>query len=609
MHPFLRAVTRPLQGAVRAVSLYPAAMLSALLLAITASIRVDQDLSAQAEHLFSSLQLSLFPITALGMAVAVFVIWQHGQTLRFWLANSLLIPIATALFLLVWLGPDPLPNMTIARLVVASGILLFAFILLTGRQPVPLNSSSAFFLLIKAAAVAALYAVTILLGLFFVAFAVETLLLPSLSEKIYMHIAIWSAMVWFGLFLGYLPVFGPGRDDGEIRRVSAIPRFIEILFAYVLIPLMALITVVLLIWVLQIILTRDWPAFTRLSTILSIYTLTGIWLSLMVRNLNAATVRLYRKLFPAAALIFPAFVTWALILQLQDHGMKTAEYFVALMIIFSMVSAVLLLRVSHRKDRLIIGFVMLLMTVMILPFTSFLDLPAAWQAARLKNILSDQEMLRDDQITPANQTLPLETRESITDITHFLLQEEESRKPRWFTRSLTDQGQFTQVMGFDPVYGDSQPGPATPDKERYLLLRLSAEPISLPDVQTVIPVLPYGSGSPDDRQLTFSAEGGDYTIWLGDDRPIPTPELVVERPDGQKQNIPLAPFFSELADAQPVGSGWQDQALPAGQMIMRTDIGAINLMVLFSEIQIITSDEVRQYHYVLHSVFITQTAP
>lgn len=609
MNRFFQVVTRPLRGTVRAASLYPAAMLSALLLALTGSIRVEQTLSPTADHLFSSLQLTLLPITALGMAAAVFTIWRHGQTLRFWLANGLVIAAAAGLFLAVWLGPDPLPNMTVARLVAATGILLFLFILLSGRPPVPLNGSSAFFLLIKAVSVAALYAITILLGLFFVAFAVETLLLPSLSEKIYMHIAIWSGMIGFGLFLGYLPVFGPGRKDDEIRRVSAIPRFIEILFAYVLIPLMALITIVLLIWVLQIILTRDWPSFTRLSTILSIYTLTGIWLSLMVRNLSAATVHLYQKLFPIAALVFPAFVLWALILQLQDHGLKTAEYFVALMILFAMISAVLLLRGSHRKDRLIIGLIMLLITVMIFPFTSFLDLPATWQAARLKNILTANNMLRDNQITPADQTLSLEVRQTVTDSAHFLLMEEESRKPLWFTRSLTDQGQFAKVMGFEPVYDDGQSGPAIPDKERYLLLRLSTEAISLPDIQSVIPVLPYGYASPDDRQLTYSAAGHDYTIRLGDDRPVADPELVIERPDGQKQLVALSPFFAELAADQPVSSGWEDRSLPANQMMLKVDLGDHHLTILFSEIQIITSNDEYQYQYGFHSFYITSPAP
>ena len=55
---------------------------------------------------------------------------------------------------------------------------------------------------------------------------------------------------------------------------------------------------------------------------------------------ETGTPRFYRRLYPFAALIILAFEAWALVTQLQGSGLKTEEYFFAVVWIIALLSVI-----------------------------------------------------------------------------------------------------------------------------------------------------------------------------------------------------------------------------------------------------------------------------
>lgn len=194
-----------LKSALHAFARYPASMFSALILAETASYRIHIDYSQINEKMLNNLQLTFVLTAFMGMAAAVAIIRRKGVSLFFWLTNLGVMLIGSGLFTLIWLQSGDIPEITLIRIIAASGISLLAYLLLISRKTQLLDFSQAIFMTLKSAMIAAIYALTIMLGLFFVAFAVESLIYTALSSNVYDHIAIWSSLAWFSFFLGNFP--------------------------------------------------------------------------------------------------------------------------------------------------------------------------------------------------------------------------------------------------------------------------------------------------------------------------------------------------------------------------------------------------------------------
>lgn len=605
MTSFMKPVIKTLQGSVHAFARYPAAMLSAVIMAVSASIRIQIDNMQPWEKLFDSLQLSVLAAAFAGLFFAVFTARKKGQTLVFWLVNLGVIIGAAALFLFMWLRPGDLPFMTAFRIVAASAVALIGFILLASAAPQVLKYHESLFMTIKSALIAAIYALVILLGLFFIAFAVESLIYEQLSQDIYAHIAVWSAFAWFAFFLGYFPVFNPSQKPEQFEIAKKVPRFIEVLLLYVMIPLMAMLSVVLLIWVIQILAAGNWPSFNQLSVIFTIYSFIGIWLSLMVTSFKNGFAKWFRRLFPIVALVFLAFVFYALVLQINRHGLKLSEYFVSVMILFAALSALVLLVLKESRQRLTGYLSIILIVLMVLPYTSFLDLPALAQAARLRNALEAAEMIEDNQIisTADSGQLSRDEKEKITASAEFLLRNQEARQPAWFTSSINTMSQFTAVFGFAATYPEWNPGDMPPVKTVYLTMPAGSLPLA--DYEHML-LLEDKRYMPNGNTAILSGRSGDYEIVFSGT--IDQAEFnqntgfAIFMDDEKLDEYDLTHYFSDLADRYMTDETWREPEIPLTDMTLAVSVDKLDLLLVFSFIEIYEEAGQRRITYTVNSI-------
>lgn len=606
MNSFLSSVSRVFKGALHASARYPASMFSALILAATASYRIHIDYSRVNDKMLNSLQFTLVLTAFLGMAAAVAVLRRKGVSLLFWLINLAVMLLGSGLFLLIWLQPGDIPEITFIRIIAASVISVLAYLLLVSWKTQQLDFSQAIFMTLKSAMISAIYALAIMLGLFFVAFAVESLIYTALSSDVYGHIAIWSALAWFSFFLGYFPSFGTEQNTAEIEQSRKVPRFIEILFAYVLIPLMAILSIVLFIWVIQILTIGSWPSFAQLSVIFSTYALFGIWLSLMVSQVTIGTTRWFRRFFPFAAWLFLAFVSYALIMQIQDHGLKTSEYFMVLIIIFAAVSSLFLLLLSVVRHRLIgylaIGFI----TFIVMPLTGFTDLPAAAQASRLQAVLEENSMLTGQQIQQAGQTLAEDDKQTITDATFFLLQNDDARRPAWFTRSISSTEQFQAVYGFDAVYPSFEP--IVEPTRQSVFLMLPAGQLELDEYQIAFHIQQDMKDEPGQDPFIIEGRQGTYTVQLTGYLSGENPAIRIERDGELLFDTDLSSHFNQLADKYELHDPWSGTAVDFEDMLYTLESDQVKILIVFGSIEITNETASQQrYFYTANSIYLFES--
>lgn len=580
MSKFGQSVFKVVNGAAQSFARFPAAMLSALVIAGSASYLIQLD-SVTYNKFYQSLQLGFVLAAALGMVATAIGFSRRMAAARFWAVNVLTLVVGALSFTLINGRSGDIPFLTVARIFAGAAVLLFVFLLLISRQKTGSDFNQASFMTLKSAMIALLYGLVILLGLFFIAFSVESLLYENMSEKVYQHIGVWSAFLWFAFFLGYFPDFSPEVSDPHLETAQKQPRFIEILFLYVLIPIIAALTVVLLIWVVQILIVGKWPEFEQLAAIFSGYSILGIWLFIMVSGQDKPIARWFRRLYPIVLLVFLAFEAYAIVDRVRAVRFQTGEYVVSLVWIYALLSALVLLFWPVVRNRLTAVVAMVLIAVSVLPVVGYLDFTVKSQTNRLYEVLTRNQMIAGDRIRKAPAEVSIEDRRTITNTVYFLQrQREETRIADWFTNSITEANPFLSVFGFDETY-DWGPVDGQPiGRDTYLMLPQGT--LDLTGYQ-------YGAFVSDvamKDMLEIKGKTGIYQISplsVEYQRGVP----IVVRKDGQEVvKIDIHPFVEGLHAKYRGLNVKEGSPVAFEEMTLKAESGSLRVLIVFNSIQI-----------------------
>lgn len=454
MNKIMKSILGVLNGVSRAFLRYPASMVCTIVVAISFNFTIATE-NLNNHNLLFALQLVFFLGAILNMAVSAAAQKANLNLLISGLVNLLGLIITTAIFLLVYLPTSKISDINTTRLIVATFISFISFIIIASAKTEKFDFNQMTFMTIKSFFVALIYTLVIILGLFFIAFAVESLLYNNLSNNVYSYIAIYSMLTGFSFFLGYFPSFKKDEDDEQIEKAIKYPRFIEVLFLYILIPLLTILSVVLLLWIVQILINGKLPEFAQLSSIFSGYCLFGLWLYSMVSQYKTGIAKIFKRVFPYLTILFLAFEAYAILNQISLNGVKVGEYAVSLIWIFSLISSVLIIFIPVVKNRLLGYLAIIILAIYVMPIVGFVDFPVSMQVNRLENVLIKNKMLENGKIIPSTNISQKDKRK-ITLSSLFIVEQVDAKKPSWFNQSINDFKVFKEVYGFDQIY-DTNP--------------------------------------------------------------------------------------------------------------------------------------------------------
>lgn len=583
MSKIIRSISGVLSGAGRAAKAYPTTVGYATAFALVCILQIQFDLSKYNFPL--SCLLWALALGAFAGMTAVAAAQTYYESKNAPLASNLIaLGVAIAAFAALYIAggsAGEVSERAAMRVLAAIFVSLVAFVMIAGRRSDETDFVRALFMAHKSYFIALLYGLVALAGASGVAGAVEGLIYPDMSNKVYGYITTLSGLLAFLLFVGYFPPLREGQAPERRERAQHKPLFIVVLFSYILIPIMLALTAVLLIWALLNLFGVTDSNFEQLAAVTAAYTIGGLWLHAMTSDDDSGVTRLYRSVYPIAALVILAFEAWAVIVRLMESGLKTTEYVFILIWVLAAVGSILLLtmrgerRVEAHRSLAIVACV--LAVIAVLPGMGYIDLPVTAQLVRLETLLEREGMLSGGKLTPAAVEPDAATRAAITDAVDFLAYSDGSL-PEWFDDSMSHGEVFREKFGFDKlwIYDDG----STSDEQYGRGLYLFAEPDAIP-VSEYDWALSLAGRFAD---VVVTTNRGEYAfVWLNPDNGG-SPMIRITLDGNIIIEQSLGEFIAQLSEKYPAGS--EKSTIAQSELMIRLESEEISALLTLSEVSI-----------------------
>lgn len=608
MNVFSRSISKIFKGAAKAFQTFPAAIGNALAFAIVTMIRIQLDWPQQEDYnfLFNCLHwaFALGAIFSLAAITAAKSRYNHARA--FQIANLLGVIAAVMTFLALYLlgGTNPVgaesrfavvSGLALTRVAVALLVSFLSFIILAGYPKDQSNFASSFFMTQKAFFIALIYGLVIMGGTSGVAGAIEALLYHDMNEKVYMYLATLSGFLAFTIFVGYFPDFRKGQIDKHREVAQNQPRFVEVLFEYIMIPIVLALTVVLLLWAGKTVIGGMGASFVLLSGIATAYTTYGIWLHVMVSHYETGLAKFYRRVYPIVALVILAFEAWALIIQLQKSGLKMTEYFFIVIWIIALASAVLLLFKKDKAYPVIAALICAMAVFSVLPGVGYHALPVTNQVNRLENLLVSQGMLKDGQLIPAATEPDLAVRESITDAVSYLAHTEDAKLPDWFDKRLSQSATFKAQLGFDQIWPKAEGILGNGSNTMGISVILAPEAIDISDYRWALNMQPYAGK--EGASVTLKGDRGSYHIYWTGNNQTGIPNLKIELGNRVILDQNMNAYIDKLSTSFPAGHA-EPSVATLEDMSLKLETQELSVLLVFSNVEMYvdpTQDRINYY--------------
>lgn len=381
---------------------------------------------------------------------------------------------------------SPLSELTIEpsiRTTVAVFALMIIFIWTPSiKNKITFNES--FMATFKAFFIAIFFSGVLFLGVSLILAAID-LLLTSMSETAYLH----AANIIFSLFaplyfLSLIPLYQEREQDNIIQRVNpseeiravenkagvnhsinekdvllenrelreefmikatSSNKFLETLISYVIIPITAVFTIILLLYILINITGSFWTD-NLLEPLLVSYSITVIFVYLLASRLDNAFAIYFRKIFPKVLVPIVLFQTISSIIKIGDLGVTFGRYYAIMFGIFATIAGILFSILPIRKNGIIAPILIALAVISLVPPVDAFTVSRINHTGRLKNVLVRNNMLEDNTIKP-NPEVPEKDRQIIVTSLHYLNKMEYTEGINWLG-SYQNNNDFTGTFGF-----------------------------------------------------------------------------------------------------------------------------------------------------------------
>lgn len=367
-----------------------------------------------------------------------------------WLAFSqaAAVGLATAYYFLV-LGSYTGSVLDVLRIVILSFALLFISLWVPClRWKTDFND---FFMTFFKAFFTTAFFIAIFWGGISLVLSAVDMLLFSLPDTLFGHVAVW---IWVFiapmLFLSLIPVFGGTEEDKEKQEhLARIPGFFKVLLSYVLIPLTALYTLVLLAYLVKTFVGGD-PGDLLRPLILA-YCIVVIMLYVLVSNVDNKISQLFRMIFPKLMVLIALYQVVNLITKIPGEGIVYGRYFVILFGIFSIAAGILMSLLPLKKNVILAivltGFALISVTPPVDAFT----ISTNSQLVTLDRILTSNSMIIDGTIVP-NKNVSEKDQGIITDAMQYLYDVKETDRVPGVPAKFDLYNDFEKTFGFSPYY-------------------------------------------------------------------------------------------------------------------------------------------------------------
>lgn len=372
--------------------------------------------------------------------------------------------VLTAGYYVIIMNSPTLGLEMMIRTLVTNFALLIAFIWVPViKSNISFNQS--FMITFKSIFTSLFFSGVLFIGINIIIFAIDQLIF-SVNYKVYPHTANIVFVLFATMyFLSLIPVF-PGTmnrnknseqldvQHDRIVKASHCPKFVEVLISYIIIPLIAVFTLILLLYIFRNIGGKFWTD-NLLEPMLVSYAITVILVYILASEINNSFTLWFRKVFPKILVPIVIFQIVASVLSLAVTGLTYGRYYVILFGVFAAISGILLSFLPVRKNGLVAMLLIFFSVISIVPPVDAFTMSRTSQTETLKKVLVKNHMFENNQIQ-ANASISDQDKEIITNTVSYLSMMEYTKRIEWLPDDFNMYEDFSNTFGFD-MY-DSQPG-------------------------------------------------------------------------------------------------------------------------------------------------------
>lgn len=298
-----------------------------------------------------------------------------------------------------------------------------------------------------------------------------------------------------------VPGEAAGREELLMKAISP-ARFLKTLISYIIIPVTAVFTIILLLYIILNI-SGDFWTNNLLEPLLLSYSITVIIVYLLTSNLQSVFAGYFRKIFPKVLVPVVLFQTIASIIKISEVGITYGRYFIILFGVFAIAAGIVFCVLPVQKNGVIAPILIILSLISVIPPVDAFTVSRINQTVRLENVLKRNDMLKNDTVTPKKDISEKDQNIIISSV-NYLNSIDDTKKIAWLS-AYHKSGNFETSFGF-PEYAVN--------KNEYTNIYIER------DSSTPIPVSGYdyvifrniNNNSLDFQTADFKAGGKKYSL-------------------------------------------------------------------------------------------------
>lgn len=443
-----------LEGLLQATNRYPLTLLFLLAIATINVISINHDMEDYSNYLFT------FIIGAFLSAV--------GQQIyeRFFTKTSERFMTMGVAILLAFLYYFSIRSASVFNIEngTKTAVMIFALTMVFIWVPAiksKISFNESFMSIFKAFFTTVLFTAVISGGVSLIIFATDRLLFDVNNKAIPHALNLIISLFAPIFFLSFTP-FYPGKKDESltdeeltereenVKKAISCPKNLGILISYIIIPLTAVYTIILLVYVLVNIRGDFWTE-NLLEPMLVSYSITVILVYILASNLENQFTSIFRKIFPKVLVPIVLFQTIASIIKIKELGLTHGRYYVILFGIFALISGLIFSFLPIKKNGLIAAVLIVFSAISIIPPIDAFTVSRVNQINLLEKILVENDMLVNNTVVP-NANISLEDKRIITRTVNYLDRLNYAEKIAWLPKNMFFYDNFKKTFGFEQVY-------------------------------------------------------------------------------------------------------------------------------------------------------------
>lgn len=499
-----------MQSLTTAISRFPLTVLFLVLAAIINTLNIQTENVEYVEWM-----LACF-MGALAAAVAQ-VSYEHFFREKEKMRYVLFVPVllfALLYYFMIDIESDMFSLKVVVRTVALAFALLMAFIWIPSIKS-RLSFSDSFTAGFKSLFTTIMFSIVLGAGILSILSAVNVLLI-NVDYRLFLHASNIVASLFAPLlFLSYIPVYLQQNESSseqinqsaEVDEAISVPKTLEVLLTYIVIPLTMVFTIILALYILMNI-GRDFWINNLLEPMLVSYAIVVILVMLFIGRLDNKMVVYFRLVFPKILFLIVLLQTVASVIQISEKGLTIGRYYVILFGVFAIIASIIFSIWPKQKNGLVAAVLIVFSLISITPPVDAFTVSKNGQIAFLKATLKNNEMLKGNELQPRSD-LPENEQRKIVETVNDLEQNGNIKEVSFLPDDYQTSTDFESAFGFDP-YND---GTIIEEYSYYYFEWTEETAVNVSDYQQLIKVqFDTLNTSSNEAVQTIEIEGNTYQL-------------------------------------------------------------------------------------------------